>query len=255
MKALVLAGGRGKRLGEITQSKNKCILEINGKPLITFSLDCASKINVSEIVIVVGYQAEEVMHIIGNTYKGIPVRYVFQKEQRGLVHAIECGKEGIGKEDFFLFLGDELMVNPKHPEMIKRYGAENPFAIVGVIKVNNPNLISKTYGIREKDGAIYDLIEKPDADSINAGLVLKDIMGTGNIVFKNDVFKYIEATPINPKRGEKELPDMIKTAINDNQVVKFSVICDAYCNVNVKEEIAYAESFFAHFSEDENNKS
>ena len=252
MKALILAGGRGKRLGEITQSKNKCMLEIHGRPLITYSLDCASKIGISEIVIVVGYQAEDIKKAIGNQYKGILVTYVFQTEQKGLVHAIECAKDAIGKEDLFLFLGDELMVNPKHSEMMEKFRTENPFAITGVIKVKDPALISKTYGIKEKEGTIYDLIEKPDIEMIKGGLVLKDVMGTGNCIFKNGIFRYIDTTPINPKRGEKELPDLIKTAIKDNQVVKFAVICDEYCNVNIKEEIKDAESCFAHLSETEN---
>lgn len=253
MKALILAGGRGKRLGEITQSKNKCMLEINGKPLIVYSLDCASKMDVSEIVVVVGYQAKEIMKTIGDEYNGKPVKYVFQVEQKGLVHAIECAKEAIEKEDFCLFLGDELMVNPKHSEMIEKFQTEHSFAIAGVIKVKDPNLISKTYGIQEKDGAIFDLIEKPSIEAISGGLVMKDIMGTGNCVFKNDIFKYIDKTPVNSKRGEKELPDLIKATIDDGQEVKFAVICDEYCNVNIEEEIKDAESCFTHFSEAEKN--
>jgi len=39
MKALVLAGGRGKRLGSITESTNKCLLNIGGKPVIEYNLD------------------------------------------------------------------------------------------------------------------------------------------------------------------------------------------------------------------------
>jgi len=170
-----------------------------------------------------------------------------------LVHAIECAKEAIGKEDFFLFLGDELMVNPKHSEMIDKFKTDKPFAITGVIRVDDPNLISKTYGIQEEEGLVRDLIEKPSAEAIRDGLVMRDIMGTGNCVFRNDIFKYIDITPINPKRGEKELPDLIKTAIRDGQTVKFAAICDEYCNVNIKEEIKDAESCFTHFSETENH--
>ncbi len=254
MKALVLAGGRGKRLGEITQSKNKCMLEIHGRLLITYSLDCASKIGVSEIVIVVGYQAEDIKKAIGDKYKGIPVKYVFQAEQKGLVHAIECAKEAIGGEDFFLFLGDELMVNPKHSEMIEKFRIDKPFAITGVIRVDDPNLISKTYGIQEEEGLVRDLIEKPSAEAIRDGLVMRDIMGTGNCVFRNDIFKYIDITPINPKRGEKELPDLIKTTIKNNNTVEFVTICDGYFNVNVREEIKDVESYFIHFSEDDKHK-
>ena len=41
MKALVLAGGRGKRLEDVSATVNKCMLRLNGKPLVSYSFDCA----------------------------------------------------------------------------------------------------------------------------------------------------------------------------------------------------------------------
>ncbi|MFH1714513.1 MAG: sugar phosphate nucleotidyltransferase, partial [Candidatus Nealsonbacteria bacterium] len=210
----------------------------------------ASQMNVSEIVIVVGYQAEEIIKIVGNNYKNKPIKYVFQLEQKGLVHAIECAKEAIGNEDFFLFLGDEMMVNPKHSEMVGFLGKERPFIACGMIKVKDPSLISKTYAIKEKDGKIIDLIEKPDPTLIQKRSLNPEAMGTGNCFFGNEIFSYIEKTPINSKRGEKELPDLINTAVKDGKTAKAYFICDEYCNLNLKEEIKNAESFFTHFSEE-----
>jgi dTDP-glucose pyrophosphorylase len=241
MKALILAGGRGKRLGGVSEEKNKCMIEIKKKPLIEYSLDCASQTNVSEIVIVVGYKAEEIINTYGNEYNGKQIKYVIQPEQKGLVHAIECAKEAIGKEDFMLMLGDELMVNPKHSAMIKKYRQEDLFALCGVVNVEDKNLIKKTYAIIQgEDNRIFRLIEKPSNP-------MNNIMGTGNCVFKNKIFSYIPQTPINQKRGEKELPDLIQCAIDEGKVVKSFVICDRYFNVNFKEEIEEAESCFAHF--------
>ena len=65
MKALILAGGRGKRIKEAHKDKNKCMITINGKPLIEYSLDCVAQTGVSEIVIVVGYKAEEIINTYG----------------------------------------------------------------------------------------------------------------------------------------------------------------------------------------------
>lgn len=248
MKALILAAGRGKRLGELTQTKNKCLLEVNGRPLIASSLDYASQLDISEIIIIVGYQAEKIKKYCGNEYNGKPVKYVFQPEQKGLVHAIECAQEAIGQEDFFLFLGDELMINPRHSEVVRKFKEEKPFTICGVINVDNPNLISKTYGVQEKEGIVSDLIEKPTAAEINNGLVVKNIMGTGNCVFQNAIFSYIPKTPMNPKRGERELPDLIREVIRDGKKVTSAPICDVYFNINLKND----ESYFAHFSEEDN---
>ena len=92
MKALILAGGRGKRLGKVCQDQNKCMIEIEGKPLIGYSLDCAVLTNVSEIIIVVGYRAEEIINTFGNSYKKKLIKYITQPNQKGLVHAIEFVK-------------------------------------------------------------------------------------------------------------------------------------------------------------------
>jgi len=241
MKALILAGGRGKRLDDVYEDKNKCMIEIKKKPLIEYSLDCAGQTNISEIVIVVGYKAEEIINTYGNSYNGKTIKYVIQPEQKGLVHAIECAKDTIGKEDFMLMLGDELMVKPKHSEMIKKYRQEDLFALCGIVNVEDKNLIKKTYAvIQGEDNRIFRLIEKPSNPTNN-------IMGTGNCVFKNEIFSYIPQTPINQKRGEKELPDLIQCAIDEGKAVKSFVICDKYFNLNLKEDIKEAKSYFAHF--------
>jgi dTDP-glucose pyrophosphorylase len=241
MKALILAGGRGKRLAEISNDKNKCIVEVRGKPLIEYSLDWASKTDISEIVIVVGYMANQIIDTYGDEYNKKPIKYVIQKEQKGLVHAIECAEQAINKEDFMLMLGDELMIRPRHSKMIKKYYDEDTFGLCGVVVVEDKNLIKKTYSIiQEKDNKIIRLVEKPDNPTNN-------IMGTGNCIFKNEIFSYIPQTPINQKRGEKELPDLIQCAIDDGKVVKSFAVCDKYFNLNFKEDIKDAESYYSHF--------
>ncbi|MDO8601456.1 MAG: nucleotidyltransferase family protein [bacterium] len=249
MKALILAGGRGRRLGEITNDKNKCMTEISGRPLILYSLDCASQLSeLSEIVILVGYRADDIMKVVGNSYNGKKIKYVLQSEQKGLVHAIECSKDALQGEDFMLMLADELMTKPKHREMIEKYNQENLFGTCGVIKVDDPSLISKTYAIQvREDGRICDLIEKPEIEKLkDSGMIIPDIMGTGNCIFKNEIISFIPKTPVNQKRNERELPDLIKTAINEGKTVKPVIICDRYFNINFEDEIGEAESFFAH---------
>lgn len=241
MKALILAGGRGKRLGTISDGQNKCMVKANGKPLIEYSLTHASNINVDEVVLVVGYKAEEIINTYGNSYKGKPIKYVIQSEQKGLVHAIECAKEAIGKEDFMLMLGDEIMINPRHQLMIDIFKKETLFGVCGVVIVEDTGLIKKTYSVIEsKDNRIYRLIEKPSRP-------MNNVMGTGNCMFKNKILSYIAQTPINQKRGEKELPDLIQCAIDEGNIIKSFKICDHYVNINVPEEIKKAESYFAHF--------
>lgn len=242
MKALILAGGRGKRMGQATLQKNKCMTVVAGKPLIQYSLDLACKTNVSEIVILVGYMADEIIKTFGANYGGKPIKYALQNEQRGLVHAIECASPYLEKEDFILMLGDELMIEPHYKEMLEKFSKENLFALCGTVQVQKKELVSKTYSLVEgQDGAIFRLVEKPENPHNN-------IMGTGNIIFNNQILSFIEKTPINQKRGEKELPDLVQAAIDHGKKVKSFLICKNYLNVNDPLELEKAESTFFHLS-------
>ncbi|MBU2102593.1 MAG: sugar phosphate nucleotidyltransferase [Candidatus Omnitrophota bacterium] len=241
MKVLLLAAGRGKRLGKVSEGINKCLLLVQNKPLIEYSLDAVAALAaVSEIVIVVGYKAQDIIARYGSAYRGKPIVYVRQGEQHGLVHAIECAKLALGASDFMLMLGDEFMVNARHAEFIEAFGRERAFALCGVVSVADKSLISKTYSVLElPDGRIVRLIEKPAKP-------LNNIMGTGNCIFKNEILSYINRTPINQSRQEKELPDLIQCAVDDGHMVKTFSICTEYINVNSQEELNKTTSYFAH---------
>lgn len=232
MKALILAGGSGSRLNKITKEQNKCMLRFKNKPLVEYSLENAVRAGVKEIVLVVGYRATDIINYFGNKYNGIRIIYVIQLEQRGLVHAIECARGKIGDTDFILFLGDEILIKPSHQDMIRRFKEESLFIVCGVVVVDDISQIRKTYSIiqNNENNQVYRLIEKPRRPFNN-------IMGTGNCIFRNEIFEYIKYTPINQQRKEKELPDLIQCAVDDGKIVKALSIGDGYINVNTAEDL------------------
>jgi len=236
VKALILAGGRGKRLGEMTNSLNKCMLELGGKPVIEYNIDRAAEIgDIDEIVIVVGHRAEDIINRYGTNYNGKRIKYVIQWEQKGLVHAIECARDAIEGEDFFLLLGDEVLVNSRHKEMLEEFKRGDAFAICGVMFQKDKEKIKRTYTVlTDENGRVFRLIEKPKK-------ALNNWQGTGHCIFKNEILSYIERTPIHPERGEKELPDLIQCAVDDGQVVKIFDVCDEYTNINSEEDLEEGE--------------
>ncbi len=241
MKALILAGGRGKRLGKTSEGINKCMLNIFGKPLLEYSIESAAMLGeIDEIIIVVGYRAEDIVNYYGNTFKNKRIKYVIQWEQGGLVDAIDWARDAIGKDDFMLMLGDEFMLKPRHKEMINKFKEESLFGVCGIVEVGNAEFIRKTYTLlTSPEGKIRRLVEKPQKPFNN-------LMGTGNCIFRNEIFSYISKTPINPNRQEKELPDLIQCAIEDNNIINSFVICDRYININSPVELEEIESYFSH---------
>jgi len=233
VKALVLAGGRGSRLKAVTDEKNKCMCLFEGRHIIEYNLDNAVRAGVDEIVIVVGYRAETIINQYGCSYRGVPVRYVIQWERQGLVNAIECAEAQIGGSDFMLLLADEILIDPRHESMAEEFRDPAVFGLCGTVRVEDLSVIRKTYAVitDERSGRIYRLVEKPRTP-------LNDIQGTGNCVFRNEMFRYIAYTPINQQRQEKELPDLIQCAIDDGKLVRSFAIASWYTNVNTSEELA-----------------
>lgn len=221
----------------LSENENKCMLQLHGKHLIQYSLDSAATIDeIEEIIIVVGYRAESIINRFGTQYKNKKIAYVIQKEQAGVVHAIDCAKGYIDGHDFFLFLADEVILRGRHEQMLDLFRKENLFCVCGVFPQQDLELIKRTYSlIYGDDGRIYRLIEKPRKP-------FTPLMGTGNILFKGAILDYVDVTPINLSRGEKELPDLIQCAIDDGEKIKLFRVCDHYINVNSLEEWKNIES-------------
>lgn len=236
MKALVLAAGRGRRLDDTTAEINKCMLRLLDKPLIQYSLENAVAVGVEQIVIVVGYRAEEIINYFGTWFQDTAIRYVIQTEQRGLVHAISCAEKAIDGSDFMLFLADEVLSHPHHAAMLQTFRDQNLFVICGAVFVDDRTQIRKTYTVLSDEATqrIYRLVEKPRVP-------VNNIMGTGNCIIRAEIYEYIERTPINVERGERELPDLIQCAVDEGKIVKYFNIGDGYININLADDVAIAE--------------
>jgi choline kinase len=58
MRAIILAAGRGSRMGTLTDDQPKCLVKLHGKPLLEWQLDALHRAGISEIAIVTGYKRE-----------------------------------------------------------------------------------------------------------------------------------------------------------------------------------------------------
>ena len=64
MQAIILAAGMGKRLKQLTRHATKCMVEVNGVPMIDRMLYQLENKNFSRIIMVVGYEAEKLKNYV-----------------------------------------------------------------------------------------------------------------------------------------------------------------------------------------------
>lgn len=74
--AIILAGGKSRRLGELTNTIPKSFLQINNKKLIEYHLDMLSQRGITTVTIVIGYLQELFMSTLGTSYQNLSINYV-----------------------------------------------------------------------------------------------------------------------------------------------------------------------------------
>ena len=110
MQAIILAAGMGKRLGELTKNNTKCMVEVNGVKLIDRVLTYLSHLDLKRIVIVIGYQAQNLVQYIENQYKNLNIEFVENPiyDKTNNIYSLALAKNKF-KEDDTLLLESDLI--------------------------------------------------------------------------------------------------------------------------------------------------
>ena len=89
-KAVILAAGRGSRMGELTREIPKPMVEVCGKPILRYIVDGLRDAGIRKILVVVGYRKEVVQdHFQDGSAFGIQLTYAEQVSQDGTGKAVE----------------------------------------------------------------------------------------------------------------------------------------------------------------------
>lgn len=156
-KAVVLAAGRGTRMGEITAQIPKPMLLVHGQPLLEHILEALAAAGVEEFLIVVGYHRE----IIEDHFRNwrLPVQFCVQDPVDGTGTAARLARGFAGSDPFLLTFGD-ILSDPGAYVRCARLLEDNPatVAVLGVKNVDDPWRGAAVY---VENGFITRVIEKP----------------------------------------------------------------------------------------------
>ena len=177
MKAIILAGGRGKRLKPVTDYVPKPLVPIKNIPIIEWQIKYLKKFGISEVIICSGYKTEMIENYLTMKNMGVIVKFSIEKSPLGTGGAIKKAGEMIKDKSFFVINGDtitniDLKKLSKKPNAIAAIELRTKF---GILETNDDKIIN----FREK---------KEIQDTwMNAGIyhlqkdVLKELPNKGDI--------------------------------------------------------------------------
>ncbi len=218
----ILAAGRGTRMGDLTLTTNKTLLEYKGKPIIDYIVKSLSKYT-NKINIIVGYKKEQVIEHLTLTFPKINFKFIEQNERIGTGSAIEL----LNNEHnyYFVTMGDSIFHQDDFDKFIDLFN-KNPGNYVMSTKVKNPT----KYGIFElENDRIMNLEEKPKNPK-------SDFINLGCYIFDKSIFKYIAKT--NPvSNGEIYITDSIKLSLDDGNLFRIYTIKNEFSDLTSKGDL------------------
>lgn len=128
MQAIILAAGMGRRLGDLTRGHTKCMVEVNGQTLIDRAIHQLSKLNLTRLVLVVGYKGKELKEYIGNRYDDIlKIEYIENPiyDRTNNIYSLALAKDILCEDDSLLLESDlifedsmlDMLVNHPDPNL------------------------------------------------------------------------------------------------------------------------------------------
>ena len=211
MKGLILSGGKGTRLAPLTYTRAKQLVPIANRANIDYAVTDLTDAGITDIGVIISPETgPEVQAHLGNGERyGARFTFITQDHPGGLAHAVRTA-EGYLKDDaFIMYLGDNLLDGGiRH--IIEKAAREHADACILLTPVENPSQFG--VAVRDQEGRVTKLVEKPQAFISNLALV-------GVYYFTARIHPIIHHLKPSP-RGELEITDAIQGLLDSGANVQ-----------------------------------
>jgi len=193
MKAVILAGGLGKRLRPLTQDRPKILVEICKKPLLEWHIYWLRKYEFKDFVLLLGHAKEKVIEEVGSGRKyGINVAYVVEDEPLGTGGAIKNAESVLRNEEWFLVINGDVITDLNPIMLLETLKNSDAVASIALVYMRSPYGVVKTV-----EGYVKEFLEKP---------ILEYTINAGVYIMRPTIFEYL------PDKGDIEVTAFPKLA-------------------------------------------
>lgn len=207
-RGIILAGGKGTRLGELTRITNKHLLPVGPYPMVYHPLKKLVGAGIREVMLVSGTEhMGDFVELLGSGHEHqCSLTYRVQDEAGGIAQALGLAELFCHDSRCAVILGDNIFHDPLQP-IIQEANAHPDFAWVTLKRVPDPT----RYGVAELDGnRVTGIEEKPEKPKSHFAVA-------GIYVYPHDVFTVIKELKPS-RRGELEITDVNRHYLQEGRL-------------------------------------
>lgn len=221
---VIPCGGASTRLG---MHRNKCLVEVNGKPVLQYVVEFWRQCDVHDFVFIVnGDGLAEIASVVATMQLLRRPIFISRGDVANLALAITLANPYVD-DTFILALGDCLQVGA----FAKNW--QNVQFGCGVCIASEYEL-RKSYLVEEKDQRVTRLVEKPD--------VSKGLCGMGTWFLPRKVFEYIARLRLQPTATSANLADALQLMLDNDEKMYPVPFMGGYVNVTYPEDLETAKT-------------
>jgi len=180
---MMLAAGRGTRLGPLTDTLPKPLLPVANTPVMAHGIACLRRLGITEICANVCYRGEQIIAAFDGGGDDIRLHWLFEQEANGTAGGMKGMQQRLEGDRVVVIAGDALLDIDLAP-LYAAHCAHGAFATLATVPVADPSI----YGVvvTEDDGRIERFQEKPAP-----GTEISRQANTGIYIFEPEIFDMI----------------------------------------------------------------
>ena len=227
LEAVIMAGGRGKRLSPLTDTMPKPMLRLGDKPIIEHNIDRLISFGIKKIYISVKYLGEQIVNYLGDgSQKGITIEYVWEDEPLGTAGALALINNL--NTEHILLMNSDLFTNVNFESLyLKLINERADMAVASTeYKVDIPYAVFET-----QEGRVMNFKEKPSfIYHSNAGIyILKR-----SLIAKIEKGKYCDIT------------DVMEQLVTEGGKLVYDPIIGYWIDIGKTVDYEHAQEFIKH---------
>jgi|ERR1043166_3541107 mannose-1-phosphate guanylyltransferase len=159
MKAFILAAGEGTRLRPLTESVPKCLLPIQGVPLLEIWLNSCKAAGITDVLVNAHAHAEAVKQFAATQKSGVRARIVEEPQLLGSAGTLAENRAFAGGEEAFFVLYGDVLTSTDLRRMLEYHRQKKFSATLGVYPVPDPTRCGVV--TMDENDVIQKFVEKP----------------------------------------------------------------------------------------------
>lgn len=235
MKALILAAGLGTRLAPITDAIPKCLVRVNGKPIIIKQIENLHENGVTNITVVSGYKADVLEKAIHEKYPKTNIIESVDYANTNNMYSAYVGQTAVNGGEFIMMNAD-VFFDASVVEVLLAFESAN------AIVVDVGRYIEESMKVIEKNGRLVEISKNiKRGDALGTSIDVYRFSEEGGNAFFAKCAEYIE-----DKKELKKWSEVALNAILSGCTFRACPLVGRWFEIDNHEDLAAAEELFAN---------